>query len=150
MTLGEIIRDKGNEVYYIAPGVTLAAVVDALVEFNCGSLIVLDGEKMVGIITERDILRACSSRRNALEEQLVDDHMTRDVIVGKPSDAVENTMGLMTKHRVRHLPVMEEGNLVGIISIGDVVKIQHDRLTMENHYLKSYIQTDGAATLGSV
>ena len=150
MTLGEIIRDKGNEVYYIAPNVTLAAVVDALVQFNCGSLVVLDGEKMVGIITERDILRACSSRRNALEEQIVDDHMTRDVIVGAPSDAVESIMGLMTKHRVRHLPVMEEGNLVGIISIGDVVKMQHDRLTMENHYLKSYIQTDGAATLGSV
>ena len=67
--------------------------------------------------------------------------MTRDVATGSPDHSVEDTMGLMTDRRIRHLPVMEDGRLVGLISIGDVVKMQHDRLTMENHYLKSYIQS---------
>ena len=66
--------------------------------------------------------------------------MTRDVTTGSPDDSVEDTMGLMTELRIRHLPVVEDGQLVGLVSIGDVVKMQHDQLTMENHYLKSYLQ----------
>ena len=65
--------------------------------------------------------------------------MTRDMLVGSPHDSVEDAMGLMTVNRIRHLPVVEDGQLLGLISIGDVVKTQHDRLTMENHYLKSYL-----------
>ena len=60
--------------------------------------------------------------------------------IGSPDDSVEDTMGLMTERRIRHLPIVEDGQLVGLVSIGDVVKMQHDRLTMENHYLKSYLQ----------
>jgi CBS domain-containing protein len=66
--------------------------------------------------------------------------MTRNVVTGTPTDTVEDTMGLLTDRRVRHLPILDNDRLVGIISIGDVVKAQHDALTMENHYLKSYIQ----------
>ena len=71
----------------------------------------------------------------------VTDAMSRDPVTGSPSDTVEDTMGLMTERRVRHLPIVDDGRLLGIISIGDVVKAQHDNLTLENHYLKSYIQS---------
>ena len=95
---------------------------------------------MVGIITERDILKACALRQTPLSTLRVADAMTIDVVVGSPCDSVEDTMGLMTEMRIRHLPVVEDGQLLGLVSIGDVVKMQHDRLTMENHYLKSYLQ----------
>ncbi len=65
--------------------------------------------------------------------------MTSNVVIGSPNDTIEDTMGLMTNRRIRHLPVVEEDQLLGLVSIGDVVKTQHDRLTMENHYLKSYL-----------
>jgi CBS domain-containing protein len=102
-----------------------------------------DGEhdqRLAGIITERDILKACAAGRAPLEVTTVAEVMTRDVLVGSPHDTVEDAMGLMTVNRIRHLPVVEDGQLVGLISIGDVVKSQHDRLTLENHYLKCYLQ----------
>jgi len=131
---------KGTNVYRINPEASLAEVVSKLVEYNCGSLVVCEGEKMVGIITERDILKACDSRNGALEEVTVQSQMTLDVITGTLDDEVEQIMGIMTKNRIRHLPVLTNGKLSGIISIGDVVKAQHAQLSMENHYLKEYIQ----------
>ena len=94
---------------------------------------------MVGIITERDILKAMAAYGTGFSQFKVSDVMTNDVTVGSPNDSVEDTMGLMTQLRIRHLPVVEDGMLLGLVSIGDVVKMQHDRLTMENHYLKSYL-----------
>jgi CBS domain-containing protein len=111
------------------------------VECNVGSLVVLDGEDMVGIITERDILRACAASKRSQEELSVRDHMSAKVITGVPDDYVEDVMGLMTARRIRHLPIVHENRLVGIISIGDVVKAHHAKLRLENHYLKTYIQS---------
>ncbi len=146
MTLHDILRNKGANVMTIGPDATLADVAQTLVRHNIGSLLVCQpdnsrGQRLLGIITERDLVRACA--RNAttpLERMKVADVMVRDVITVSPADSVEDTMGLMTERRIRHLPVVEEDRLVGIISIGDVVKAQHDSLTLENHYLKSYIQ----------
>jgi CBS domain-containing protein len=95
---------------------------------------------MVGIITERDILRCCAARRMPLDACRVEDTMTGDVVTGKPGDSVEDTMGLMTEKRIRHLPILEDGRLCGLISIGDVVKAQHRIMAIENQYLKTYIQ----------
>jgi CBS domain-containing protein len=142
MLLRDILQNKGAKVFTIGPEATLADVVDRLVEHNCGSLLVCHaGEpcKMLGIISERDILRACAATRLRLEEQIVADRMTREVVTAGLDQPVEDAMGLMTTNRIRHLPIIEGGELVGIISIGDVVKAQHDALTMENHYLKNYI-----------
>jgi CBS domain-containing protein len=149
MNLGEILHAKGHAVHTITPDVTLDDVVQILVKHNCGSLVVCESSaraqagdavgRMVGIITERDILKACAANRGTLANLRVADVMTQDVTIGSPCDSVEQTMGLMTDMRIRHLPVVEDGQLVGLISIGDVVKMQHDRLTMENHYLKSYL-----------
>jgi CBS domain-containing protein len=144
MDLREILHIKGHVIHTIGPSATLEDVVQKLVRNNCGSLVVCDDEsssgRMVGIITERDILRACARHACPLSTLIVGDVMTTDVAVGSPADSVEDTMGLMTRLRIRHLPVVDEGRLLGLVSIGDVVKMQHDRLTMENFYLKSYLQ----------
>jgi CBS domain-containing protein len=151
MTLREILLAKGNEVHTIGPEASLEDVVQKLIRANCGSLVVCDRAgasddrsprgRMVGIVTERDILHACAKYSGRpLASLRVSEVMTRDVATGTPGDSVEETMGLMTEHRIRHLPILEGGRLVGLVSIGDVVKLQHQRLSLENHYLKSYIQ----------
>ncbi len=145
MLLQEILRHKGSVIHSIHPDATLDDVVQTLVRHNCGSLIVSitagdPSTPMLGIITERDILRACAGRVAPLDQLRVREVMTENIAVGAPSDSVEDTMGTMTHRRIRHLPVIENGRLVGIVSIGDIVKAQHDHLTMENHYLKTYIQ----------
>jgi CBS domain-containing protein len=142
MTLDEILRTKGTEVFTITADATLDDVVQALVARNCGSLVVCsdDGTDMVGIITERDILRACAAHRGELHVIRVAQVMSGRLVTAALHDEVELVMGVMTRERIRHLPVVEQGRLVGLVSIGDIVKAQHDRLTMENHYLKEYIQ----------
>lgn len=141
MKIHEILSIKGDQVHTISPDATLADVVDQLVAHNCGSLVVMENERMVGIITERDILRACAADRCALEERRVRDHMSSHLITGLPDDDVGEVMGLMTHYRIRHLPIQRDGCLVGLISIGDVVKAQYDQLCTENHFLKEYIQS---------
>ena len=141
MLLREILHVKGRMVHTIGPRATLADVVQKLVELNCGSLVVCDGDAMVGIITERDLLRTMALQTKPLDDFAVEERMTRDALTAVPEDEVEEVMGLMTRHRIRHLPVLEDGKLAGIISIGDVVKAHHDRLCMENEYLMHYIQS---------
>lgn len=144
MLLREILDIKGRHVYAISPEETLHDVVTKLVRWNCGSLIVVHAEQpdeIVGIITERDILRSCAAGKLPLENFTVAECMTSLPLTASPYQSVEDAMGLMTTRRIRHLPLVEDGKLVGIVSIGDVVKAQHDALTMENHYLKSYIQS---------
>jgi CBS domain-containing protein len=112
-----------------------------MVAHNCGSLVVLHEGLMVGIITERDFLKSYVSTRQDLSQLQVADFMSTNVTTGSPEDSVEATMGLLTRKRIRHLPIVgADGDLVGMISIGDVVKAQHDQLSVENHFMKSYIQ----------
>lgn len=142
MLVRDILDVKGRLVLTCGADDTLADVVDKLVANNCGSLVVCDDSgEMIGIITERDILRASATVRGPLEFVRVAERMTRTPAVAAPEDSVGETMGTMTERRIRHLPVMEAGRLAGMISIGDVVKAQHDELSRENHYLKSYIQS---------
>jgi CBS domain-containing protein len=141
MLVRDVLSDKGRIVHTCSPEDMLADVVDLLVGHNIGSLVVMHGGEMVGIITERDILRACAATRGPLNFVRVAERMTRCPVVASPGDEVEDVMCVMTERRIRHLPVVEGGQLVGIISIGDTVKAQHDELCRENHYLKSYIQS---------
>ena len=138
--LRDILQAKGSEVHTIAPAASLQDVADLLVKQNCGSLVVVDGEQLCGIITERDILRAAAASHQPLKNFLVREHMTAELVTGSLEDGLSDVMGQMTEHRIRHLPILEKERLVGMISIGDVVKAQHDQLSMENHYLKNYIQ----------
>jgi CBS domain-containing protein len=141
MQLCEILGTKGRMVHTCTSADTLADVVEQLVGHNIGSLVVMERDEMVGIITERDILRAQAQVRGPLDQVKVLERMTRCPIVCAPHDEVTSTMGVMTERRIRHLPVVERGRLVGMISIGDLVKAQHDELSRENHYLKCYIQS---------
>jgi CBS domain-containing protein len=146
MLLQDILREKGTAIHTIDPDSTLDDVVQRLVQHNCGSLVVCPASqrsaapRLVGIITERDILRYCAARRGPLDRVRVAEVMTRDVIIAAPEDEIGHVMGLMTVNRIRHLPVVSEGELVGLISIGDVVKAQHAQMALENHYLKTYLE----------
>jgi CBS domain-containing protein len=141
MLVRDVLSDKGRIVHTCSPEDSLADVVDLLVGHNIGSLVVTQNGDMVGIITERDILRACAATRGPLEFVRVEERMTRCPVVASLLDEVEDVMCVMTERRIRHVPVVEGGRLVGIVSIGDTVKAQHDELCRENHYLKSYIQS---------
>lgn len=144
MKLADILANKGHHVLSIRPNASIDDAVQMLVRHNIGSLMVCDDQdcrRMRGIITERDILRAVAAHRSLVGEVTVEQVMTRDVIVGSPLDSVEDIMGVMTQNRIRHLPVLDGDELVGIVSIGDIVKAQHDALSMENHYLKSYLNS---------
>jgi len=141
MHVRDVLSGKSNLVHTCTPDDTLADVADLMVGHNVGSLIVMQDEEMVGIITERDILRACAATRGPLEFLKVSERMTRCPVVASPNDEVADIMCIMTERRIRHVPVVERGSLVGIVSIGDTVKAQHDELCRENHYLKSYIQS---------
>lgn len=145
MLLKDILEAKGRAVYSVRPSATLEEVVQRLVDHNIGSLIVCQGGPgsegpLLGIVTERDILRACVTGRAPLSKATVAEVMSTQLITGTPESPVEEIMGLMTSKRIRHLPVLYEGQLVGLVSIGDVVKAQHDRLAMENHFMKDYIR----------
>ncbi|MCA9249097.1 MAG: CBS domain-containing protein, partial [Planctomycetales bacterium] len=100
-----------------------------------------DNQRLLGIITERDILRVCAAHPGTLDEIEVTTVMSTSLTVGSPGDSVRDTMKLLTEKRIRHLPVVENDRLVGIISIGDVVKAESNELSAENHYLKEYIQS---------
>lgn len=148
MMLQEILRRKGSKVHAIGPDATLDLVVHKLIDNNCGSLVVCERPDdcespgvLLGIITERDILRACASRRGSLDQLRVAETMSRELVTASPTDSIDDIMGLMTERRIRHLPIMVDGKLAGIISIGDVVKAHHDEVALENHYLKSYINS---------
>ena len=140
MTIRTILQTKGNQVFTTEPQEKLSVVVKQVVYHRCGSLLVCRGEELVGIITERDILRASATEGYNLETATVAELMTTDLVTGTPDDSISETMGLLTERRIRHLPILEDGKLAGIISIGDVVKAQYAKLSIENHYLKSYIQ----------
>jgi len=140
MLLKDILDAKGRNVLTISPDASLADVVHKLVINRCGALVVCQGATMVGIISERDILRALAEITEPLDQVSVEVHMTEEVISGAPDDNINKVMGLMTSYRIRHLPIVDDGDLAGMISIGDIVKAQHDQLTIENHYLKNYIQ----------
>jgi CBS domain-containing protein len=139
MKVRDILQAKGTRVHTISSHATLADVVEQLVANNCGSLVVCDNNQMVGIITERDILRATLAGQPALAMVKVAERMTRRVVTGHPDDEVSSVMGLLTERRIRHLPITDDEGLLGIVSIGDVVKAQHDDLSLENHFLKNYL-----------
>jgi CBS domain-containing protein len=144
MKLCDILAVKGNKVHSISPEATLQDVVTTLTEHRVGSLVVCrtdaaGREELVGIVSERDILHACVVGSRPLTEVRVVETLGKTLITATPDDDVEFVMGLMTTRRIRHLPVLSEGRLAGLISIGDVVKAQHDQLAVENRFMKDYI-----------
>ncbi|MEK6239152.1 MAG: CBS domain-containing protein, partial [Planctomycetales bacterium] len=144
VTLQHILQQKGTQVYSTTPDATLQDVVHQLLDHGVGSLLVCgpacdDGSpNMVGIITERDVLKACAKAK-PLDQVSVESAMTTEIVTGKPEDLLEHAMSLMTTNRMRHLPVVDENGLRGLISIGDLIKAELELAATENHHLKHYI-----------
>jgi CBS domain-containing protein len=135
-----LARKKSNAVRTIAPDRTVEEAVTQLVEHNIGSLIVMDGGRPAGIVTERDILKCCANGMGESARTRVADVMTRDLIVGEVGDSVDYVMGIMTRNRIRHLPIIDEvQSILGMVSIGDVVESQLHETKYENRHLRQYI-----------
>jgi CBS domain-containing protein len=140
MNVETILRAKGREVATIAPEARVGDAVRRLASEGIGALVVsTDGSTVAGIISERDIVRALADRGAALLQERVGDLMTRRVHTATPEDAIEDLMGMMTQKRIRHLPVVRDGALCGIVSIGDVVKNRLDEIEFEASSLRSMI-----------
>jgi CBS domain-containing protein len=140
MHVRNILDTKGNRVTTIRPEATIGATSRLLAEQRIGAALVTDGtDKIVGILSERDIVGGLARHGAAVAELTVADLMTRDVLTCNPSDTLADIMGVMTARRVRHLPVLDDGRLAGIISIGDVVKYRLDETKLEVDSLRDYV-----------
>jgi CBS domain-containing protein len=140
MDVETILRGKGRAVATIRPDDTIGAAVEALVSRNIGALVVSeDGEAVDGIISERDIVHALARQGTALLARTVAEVMTRPVVTCDPTESVAELMAEMTNRRIRHLPVVRDGRLCGIVSIGDVVKNRLDEIEYEARSLRSFI-----------
>lgn len=144
MTVAQILTRKGSAVITVTPSETLHGVVDLLAKNRIGAVVVLDGKGgLVGIVSERDVVRALSQHGGGAMGKSVADIMTKKVRTCSPQDTEGELMGLMTEHRIRHLPVTEGGKLAGMISIGDVVKLRIESIEREAEEMKSYIASAG-------
>lgn len=141
MRISEILRSKGNDVATVAPDTTVASLLATLAERNIGAVVVsADGETIAGIVSERDVVRSLHARGAALLDTPVAEIMTADVRSCAPEDRVDSLRRTMTEHRIRHLPVLRDGRMVGIVSIGDVVKSAISELATERQHLVEYLQ----------
>jgi CBS domain-containing protein len=137
--LSEILADKGREVLRIEADASVLEAVVQMVEANVGSLLVTDGGDVIGIVTERDYLRRVALEGRTERDTPVREIISRPLIVATPQTTVDECMALMTERRIRHVPVLEDGDLVGIVSIGDLVKFQSSQQSFEIKYLTDYI-----------
>ena len=139
MKIRVILRHKGTNVVTASTSETVLEAVRALVDHNIGGVVVVEGEEVVGILTERDILRLAARSPEELRTLEVGQVMTRNVIQLAPDDDLAHVMEVMTENRIRHLPVVEDGGLVGIVTIGDVVNAFRSIAEDENAQLRQYI-----------
>jgi CBS domain-containing protein len=138
----QILEGKGRNVATVAPDATVRMAVEALRDANVGALVVsADGSRVDGIVSERDVVRRLASRGGDLLDAPISSIMATEVFTCTRADHVDQLMHLMTDHRIRHLPVVEDGALVGLVSIGDVVKTHVDELEREKDQLVDYIRT---------
>jgi len=135
----QLLKAKGEQVWTISKDSTVLEGLELMAEKRIGALLVLGGGQVVGIFTERDYARRVGPDRRKPEETRIEEVMTRELITVDPNQTVNDCMVLMTENHIRHLPVMDEGRLVGIISVGDVVKDMIEELEFHVEQLKSYI-----------
>ena len=121
-TVRHLLQDKGNQVWSIAPQATVYEALELMAKKNVGALLVIENGNVVGMFTERDYARKVILQGRSSKTTSVGELMTADVLYVSPDDTTENCMAIMTDKHLRHLPVMENGQLAGIVSIGDVVK----------------------------
>ncbi len=121
-TVSDILNDKGHEVFSVSPGDSVFDSLKLMAEKEVGALLVMDGDKLVGIVTERDYARKIILEGKSSKSSTIEEVMTRHVLCASPERTVDECMALMTDKRARHLPVVDHKKVVGIVSIGDLVK----------------------------
>ena len=137
--LAEILDEKGRRVHAIAADASVYEAVERMVALNVGSLLVTDGGEIAGIVTERDYLRRVALEGRTDRETPVRDIMSSPLVVATLETTVEECMALMTDRRIRHVPVVADGEIVGMVSIGDLVKFTSKKQAFEIQYLTDYI-----------
>lgn len=140
MTVAAMLSEKGRDVVTTPPTASIAGAIDTLAKNKIGALVVVDGnDRIVGIISERDIVRAMAGQGGSVLSQPISTVMTHAVVTCGESETVNNVMTRMTRGRFRHLPVVEDGQLTGIISIGDVVRARIEQVEREAEDMRAYI-----------
>ena len=141
MTIAAILSSKGSEVATIGADNRVSEAVASLGERRIGALPVVEGDRIVGIMSERDVIYCLRDHGAAVLDWPVSRVMTSPAITAEPATPILSALGLMTERRIRHLPVAEGGRLIGIVSIGDLVKYRMDRIEAEANAMRSYIQS---------
>ena len=140
MKISDVLRTKGSAVITVAPQETIASLLELLAQHNIGAVVVsTDGVAVDGIVSERDVVRQLHARGPALLDATVSSIMTAKVLMCSPDDELVEIGALMTDNRIRHLPVVVDGRLAAIVSIGDIVKARMDQLASERDLYEAYI-----------
>lgn len=140
MRIADLLQHKGSEVATVPPAVSVTGLLEDLARHNVGAMVVVDETgQLVGIVSERDVVRRLDERGAELLTAPVSEIMTTQVVTCGPGETVDNLAQIMTERRIRHMPVVDEGRLVGIVSIGDVVKSRIQQLESHREQLESYI-----------
>jgi len=140
MKVSQILKEKGEKVITTKPQTTVYEVIQLMNKHHIGAVMVVDeSDKILGIVTERDVMRRCLTTPDPDLKMPVEKLMTKHLIVGVEEDNIQYVMGVMTKNKIRHLPIVKDGHLAGIISIGDAVKTQLEEAEHENRLLVDYI-----------
>lgn len=139
MLVSQILRTKGDLVFTATPSETVGAICALLHSRRVGAMVVMDGDRVAGIVSERDIVRAMAEGGASALNQPVTTCMTHDVLFAEPGETIDSLLGRMTDRRIRHLPVCERDRLIGIVSIGDLVKYKISEVEAEAGSLKAYI-----------
>ncbi len=139
MKVKELLSIKGLECFSINSTDTLQAAAKQMAECNIGALLVMDRGSLVGIVTERDIVKNSASEQRGIKDVIIKDAMSANLLVVKPADDLDYVMAIMIQNNIRHLPVVEESGLLGLLSMRDVVRVLVKNLKAENHYLKDFI-----------
>ena len=141
MDVRTILKRKGTEVATASSDSSVVDIARMLREKRIGTIVLMDGDRLAGIISERDIVRAMADAADMAAVRPARDYMTRRMLTCAPDDSTDTLMAMMTEKRVRHLPVLEDGKLAGIVSIGDVVKQRIEEILFEAEQMKQYINS---------
>jgi CBS domain-containing protein len=139
MRIADVLKNKGAGVLSIAPDTLVSDLISGLAGRNVGAMVVVGPEGLLGIVSERDVVRMLHDHGADALRRRVADIMTSELVTCSPDDSVDELSAVMTTHRVRHVPVLEDGRLAGIVSIGDVVKTRMEELQAEREQLAAYI-----------
>lgn len=140
MTIAAILGNKGRDVVYVGPTQTVAEAIALLAQHRIGAVPVIDGGKVVGVFSERDVIHGLSGGDTGALNRPVSETMTAPALTVTPAEPVLAALSLMTRRRIRHLPVLEDGRIIGIVSIGDLVKYRIEKIEADAAAMREYIQ----------